>query len=60
MGTAVNVPGKSKVKVQFALVLNYVLLHEDILCLIKHHAMRTYWGSEGIAPLILDLGTKWR
>jgi hypothetical protein len=21
--------------------------------------MKTYWGSGGIAPLILDLGTKW-
>jgi hypothetical protein len=23
------------------------------LCLTKHHAMKEYWGSEGIAPLIL-------
>jgi hypothetical protein len=23
------------------------------LCLTKHHAMKTYWGSGGIAPLIL-------
>jgi hypothetical protein len=23
------------------------------LCLTKHHAMKAYWGSEGIAPLIL-------
>jgi hypothetical protein len=22
--------------------------------------MKTYWGSGGIAPLILDLGTRWR
>jgi aspartate oxidase len=22
------------------------------LCLTKHHAMRTYWGSGGIAPRI--------
>jgi hypothetical protein len=22
--------------------------------------MKAYWGSEGIAPRILDLGTKWR
>jgi hypothetical protein len=28
------------------------------LCLTKHHAMKTYWGSGGIAPLILDLGTR--
>jgi hypothetical protein len=24
------------------------------LCLIKHHAMKSYWG-EGIAPRILEL-----
>jgi mevalonate kinase len=30
------------------------------LCLTKHHAMKTYWGSECIAQLILDLGTRWR
>jgi hypothetical protein len=23
------------------------------LCLTKHHAMKTYWGSGGIAPRIL-------
>jgi hypothetical protein len=22
------------------------------LCLTKHHAMKTYWGSRGIAPVI--------
>jgi hypothetical protein len=27
------------------------------LCLTKHHAMKTYWGSGGIASRILDLGT---
>jgi hypothetical protein len=30
------------------------------LCSTEHHAMETYWGSGGIAPRILDLGTKWR
>jgi hypothetical protein len=30
------------------------------LCLTKHHAMKTYWGSGGIAPRITDLGTRWR
>jgi hypothetical protein len=30
------------------------------LCLTKHHAMKTYWGSGGIAPRILGLGTRWR
>jgi hypothetical protein len=24
----------------------------------KHHAMKAYWGSGGIAPRILDLGTR--
>jgi hypothetical protein len=30
------------------------------LCLTKHHPMKTYWGSRGIAPRILDIGTRWR
>jgi hypothetical protein len=30
------------------------------LCLMKHHAMKIYRGSGGIAPRILDLGTSWR
>jgi hypothetical protein len=30
------------------------------LCLTKHHVMKTYWGSGGIAPRILDLCTRWR
>jgi hypothetical protein len=30
------------------------------LCLTKHHAMKTYWWSGGIAPRILDLGTRWK
>jgi hypothetical protein len=30
------------------------------LCLTKHHVMKTYWGSEGIAPRILDLDTRRR
>jgi hypothetical protein len=41
-------------------VFNKVPRHEDIYCLIKHHAMNTYWGSGGIAPHILNLGTRWR
>jgi hypothetical protein len=28
--------------------------------LTARHAMRTYWGSGGTAPRILDLGTRWR
>jgi hypothetical protein len=30
------------------------------LRLTKHHAMRAHWGSWGIAPRILDLGTRRR
>jgi hypothetical protein len=26
----------------------------------EHHAMKAYWGSGGITPRILDLGTRWR
>jgi hypothetical protein len=30
------------------------------LCFTKHHAMKTYWGSEGTAPRILDIdGGEW-
>jgi hypothetical protein len=28
------------------------------LCLTKHHTMETQWGSGGIAPCILNLGTR--
>jgi hypothetical protein len=28
------------------------------LGLVKYHAMKGYWGSGGIAPRILDLGTR--
>jgi len=31
-----------------------------ILCLIMYHAMKTYWGSGGLSPLVLSLGTGWR
>jgi hypothetical protein len=26
----------------------------------EYHAMKAYWGSGGISPRILDLGTRWR
>jgi hypothetical protein len=31
-----------------------------LLWLTKHHAMKRYWESGGIAPRILSLGTRWR
>jgi hypothetical protein len=36
---------KVKVKVKVKLFLSFFLT--------KHHAMKAYWGSGGIAPLIL-------
>jgi hypothetical protein len=30
------------------------------LFLAKHHAMKTYWGSGGIVPIIFDLGARRR
>jgi len=35
----------------------YVLLG---FILTEHHAMKAYWESGGIAPRILELGTRWR
>jgi hypothetical protein len=40
-------------------VMNEVKVKSS-LCLTKHHAMKAYWGSGGIAPLILHLGTRGR
>jgi hypothetical protein len=42
----------SRVKVNVQLKLS--------LCLTKHHAMKIYGQSGGIAPRILNLGTAWR
>jgi hypothetical protein len=44
---SIHLHGVVKVKIKF-------------LCLTKNHTMKTYWGSGGIAPRILDLGTRWR
>jgi hypothetical protein len=41
-----------------ACILHLILLKS--LCLTTHHAMKAYWGSGGIDPLILDLGTRGR
>jgi hypothetical protein len=34
------------------------LLH--IFFLTEHHATKAYWTSGGIAPRVLDMGTRWR
>jgi len=31
-----------------------------LFSLTEHHAMKSYWGSGGIAPRILNLGTGWK
>jgi hypothetical protein len=41
-------PGKAKVKLSLCSFLT------------EHHAIKACWGSGGIAPRILDLGTRWR
>jgi hypothetical protein len=46
-GCGLDASGSVKVKVKLS------------LCLTKHHAMKTYWRSGGIAPRILDLDTRW-
>jgi len=30
------------------------------LCLTKRRAIKTYWRSTGIAPRIINLGSRWR
>jgi hypothetical protein len=45
------------------LVIRYITFKVKVklsLWLTKHHAMKAYWRSGGIAPRILDLGTRWR
>jgi hypothetical protein len=32
----------------------------NILCSIKHHAMKMYLGSRSIAPQIINLSPRWR
>jgi hypothetical protein len=31
-----------------------------LLCLIKHHAMKMYWGSKDTDTFILNFDTTWR
>jgi len=31
-----------------------------VLLLTEHHAIKAYWGSGVVAPLILDLDTRWK
>jgi hypothetical protein len=33
---------------------------DKVVSALKFHAMKTWWGSGGIVPIILKLGTRWR
>jgi hypothetical protein len=49
----------------FQLKRNYENKYPDIflrafMCLIKHHAIKTYWRSGDTVPRMLNLGTMWR
>jgi hypothetical protein len=45
-----------KVKLVSAYIINTPC--RSMNCLIKHHAMNTYWGSAGMAPHIPNLGSR--
>jgi len=47
-------------KVKVNLLLCLIKHHEmkTYLCLIRHHAMKKYWGIRGIASRIVYLGTR--
>jgi hypothetical protein len=45
----------------FFLTIYFSLCLLSFLCfLTEHHAMKAYWENGGIAPRILDPGTRWR
>jgi hypothetical protein len=50
-----NTPGSNDL-----LVIDIIDKRKFPLCLTKHHATKTYRGSGGIAPHILNLDTRWR
>jgi hypothetical protein len=50
---------KKKKKCEVALCIS-TTTWRYIHCLIKHHTIKIYWESEGTAPHILNLGTRWR
>jgi hypothetical protein len=42
-----------------SLVLYYDVFFPSF-CVIKHHAKKTHWESEGVFPHILNVGTRGR
>jgi hypothetical protein len=51
-----KIKAKEKVKIKTKIKVKLFLCH----FLSEHYATEAYWGSRGIAPCILDLGTRWR
>jgi hypothetical protein len=69
-GLPINLPADQRYIKSYTYLLTYLFTYYTVqdkgkkvklsLCLTKHHAMKTYWGSGGIASCILDLGTRWK
>jgi len=53
--TTLNLIGKVR-----AVIMVKVNVKLSLCFLTEHHAMKVYWRSGGIAPRILDFGTRWR
>jgi hypothetical protein len=48
---------KAKGKLSLCLTKYHVMNTHPLL---RHHAMKIYWGNGGTSPHILNLGTRWR
>jgi hypothetical protein len=61
LGTGVNRPGREGDRLSPSNVVRVrQLFLYFIFILAEHHTTKAYWVSGGIAPRILDLGTRWR
>jgi hypothetical protein len=56
----VNIKNMWKVNVELSLCWLSTTPRRRIHCLFKHHDVKKYWGSGGIAPRILNVGNRWR
>jgi hypothetical protein len=55
---APHITGRQVYKTEYLISLKVKV--KLFLCLTKHHSMKAYSASGGIAPRILNLGTRWR